>query len=187
MPSIVSRRKRSPISSSRERRFLTLLFVGIGIPFGLITAFVSADTRLDLSDLRFEAKNPEGVQVVAWPDLSLLEPSGGKQPADGAIVGVYGYMMDPHGPGASGSQIKTFTLMPDAGLMIHPAHRHPDQMVTIKLSPTASAKFLVRSLVFAKGRFEKVNALDPSEPLYILTDATVRSASTGELRSQLIR
>ena len=160
-----------------------MLFFAVGVPFALLTAFVAADTYVDLSDLHGRSTDASGLPIVGWTALSSARTTE-TIPADDTRVGMAGYMMAPYQSGTAGSlSVKAFTLMPDAGLIIHPAHRDPDQMVYVWLGPKSDTTFRNRTLVFVTGHFEKTNALSSSQPLYALRNAKVRNASPTDLRS----
>jgi hypothetical protein len=58
-------------------------------------------------------------------------------------------MMDGYKMSPDGALVKMFILMPEAGHLLHPAHRIPKEMVEIW--PTIPVPFKYRSLVWATG------------------------------------
>jgi hypothetical protein len=74
-------------------------------------------------------------------------------------------------------------LLPEAGNLLHPAHRFGDQMIAVHLVPDARVRFSARALVWVRGTF-RASAGDPAgaEPVYTLDRARVQPASKDEIR-----
>ncbi len=76
-----------------------------------------------------------------------------------------------------GEPAKMFVLMPEAGHILHPAHRIPDQMVEVW--PTGPIQFRFRSLVWSTGTLARTRGphrWHDDKPLYAMTSADVRPA-----------
>jgi len=101
----------------------------------------------------------------------------------GASIQALGYMMGGEQPTAEGQSIKSFDLMPDAGNLIHPAHRFGDQMIAVHLRQTETIKFSPKALVWVWGTFRCLSG-DPAgdEPLYVLDNARAELAPTTDIR-----
>ncbi len=73
-----------------------------------------------------------------------------------------------------------FILLPEAGQLLHPAHRIPDQMVEIW--PVYPAQFRFRSLVWAEGVLSRTTARrDSDKALYSMTSADVQPAVQSDI------
>ena len=92
-------------------------------------------------------------------------------------------MLDGFGNGLKaspdGASVEMFVLMPDAGQLLHPAHRHPDQMVEIW--PYRPAQFSFRSLVWVTGLLARTRGRWESDrALYSMTGAEIHPAVQGD-------
>ena len=89
-------------------------------------------------------------------------------------------MMDGAQSIRTGQLTKSFVLLPDAGNIMHPAHRFGDQMIAIYLSD--SIKFSPKALVWVWGTLQSSPG-DPtgSEPLYALGNARAELAPKADI------
>ena len=73
--------------------------------------------------------------------------------------------------------------LPEAGHILHPAHRFGDQMIAVHVAPGGPVRFSSRALVWVWGTF-RASAGDPlgSMPLYALERARVETADTGDIQ-----
>ncbi len=130
------------------------------------------------------------------PDLYNLVARPDKQPGSLPIIGwsglagglcdcrirVLGYMMDNEPAIPDGKLVSNFVLVPEAGALLHPAHRDPDETIDIRLRAGGAIRFETRRLVWAEGRLSSCYVSDrSSDPLYCLTDAAVRDADPGDI------
>ncbi len=95
-------------------------------------------------------------------------------------VRMLGYMMDGDEPFREGAPVRSFLLLPDAGHILHPAHRDPDQMVKVTLA--APSVFRYRHLVWVSGTFGRTGKTERSrEAMYKITNASVSFAADAEI------
>jgi hypothetical protein len=185
--------KKKHISETRRKEELQALITiicAVTLPLILAIILVAAEMRPDLSDLMpSEALPDQDVSLIGWPDLEI--PEGRSVSLEQARwqprrrVRMLGYMVDgftadEHKPAQKGAQIAAFTLLPEAGQFLHPAHRIPDQMVEIRLAH--NALFEYRSLVWATGTLARTAArLDGDQALYAMTDAGEKPAVQSDI------
>ena len=147
---------------------------------------VIATIQPDLSEL-----TPRDAQMGEWALLGWSTLLGGHPAAPafrsglspGASLRALGYMMDGAKPIHAGAPTGSFLLLPDAGNLLHPAHRFGDQMITVELRNGDSVPFTPRSLVWVRGTLQ-ISRGDPtgSEPLYALANARVELASKADIQ-----
>ncbi len=167
---------------------MTLILCAIGLPLLLAILLVAADIRTDLSDLiPSESLSEPGTFLIGWKDLerdngiSLEE----QRSHNGRRVRLLGYMVDGQMAerriaGRDGVPIEGFTLLPEAGQFLHPAHRIPDQMVEVRLMHPMPFRF--RSLVWATGTLEGMNQRGDSHTAdYALTGAEAQPAVQSDI------
>jgi len=101
----------------------------------------------------------------------------------GAPVQALGYMVESDHSDSEGEWVQNFVLLPEAGNLLHPAHRFGDQMITVHLSPDARVRFSSRALVWVWGTFGAF-AGDPagSKPLYSIDRARVQPTEREDIR-----
>jgi hypothetical protein len=107
---------------------------------------IASDMRSDLSELQPVFKLwADGVELVGWPqlrpDTALSEHR----------VRMLGYMMDGYRPVADGAPVAMFVLMPEAGHLLHPAHRVREEMVEVWLAEGTSVAYKDRDMVWVEG------------------------------------
>jgi len=92
-------------------------------------------------------------------------------------------MMEGAQPIAPGQPTKSFVLLPDAGNLLHPAHRFGDQMIAVHLRESDTIKFSPRALVWVWGKL-RTSPGDPAggEPLYGLDNARAELAPKTDIR-----
>jgi hypothetical protein len=162
---------------------LILLIVIVCVPvLGSLWA-ITATTQPDLSELSpLTVQTPE-YAVLAWSSLvrghsKALEARSAI--FSGASIQVLGYMMEGAQSIRTGQPTKTFVLLPDAGNIMHPAHRFGDQMIAVHLRDTI--KFSPKALVWVWGTLQSSPG-DPvgSEPLYALGNARAELAPKADI------
>jgi hypothetical protein len=149
--------------------------------FPVILAYVliAADMRIDLSDLKpAQASTDESTTLIGWPELEAA--GSARQWHARPRARMLGYMMDGYTPSRDGEPVKMFILLPEAGQVLHAAHRIPDQMVEIWLRHPAP--FAFRRLVWVSGMLDRAPPRrDFDEALYTIKDASVESASDRDI------
>lgn len=154
-------------------------------PLLLTYLLIAADMRTDLSELTFrQVTTDSGVALVGWRNLTKHEENSRKQPTKfaGGRARMLGYMMDGSHPVRDGVLIQTFILMPEAGQLLHPAHRIPDEMVEVWLAGGQSIPFLDRTLVWVEGDLRPVNdGASPGNASYAMKEAAVERAPASDI------
>lgn len=102
--------------------------------------------------------------------------------SSGTAARVLGYMMSGEKPIADGQLIARFVLLPDAGSVLHAAHRFGDQTIDVQLRQGDSIRFSEGSMVWVWGTWE-VFPGDPngSQPIYGLSNARIRPATKADI------
>ena len=91
-------------------------------------------------------------------------------------------MIDGQRPLPDGTSVSNVVLVPDAGTLLHPAHRIPEEMIDIRLRAGGVIQFKSRQLVWAEGMLNSCYVSDRgAEPLYCLTDAAVLGAESSDI------
>lgn len=173
-----------------EFRALAMIICAIVLPLILAFILVGADMRSDLSDLiPREALPDQSTVLIGWGDLEIPEGRSVSleqtrwQPQ--RRVRMLGYMMDGYmnrvrNPSPDNTPVKMFVLLPEAGQILHAAHRIPDQMVEIW--PTSPVAFKYRSLVWATGTLARISGRqDADRALYAMTGAEVKPAVQSDI------
>jgi hypothetical protein len=181
-------RGKRKLSISRREEVRTLLLIGVGITIPVAGALlaISVTTRPDLSDL-VPIKSSEGNYILLhWSALLRDHPhslDAGSPLVTGAPVEALGYMVESDPASGEGEWVRSFILLPDAGNLLHPAHRFGDQMIAVQLEPDARVRFSFRALVWVWGTF-RASAGDAAgpRPLYTLERARVQPANKDEIR-----
>jgi hypothetical protein len=79
--------------------------------------------------------------------------------------------------------VQDFVLLPEAGNLLHPAHRIRDQMIAVHLEDGARIQFAPRTLVWVSGNFRASAGLGPrSEALYVLDRARAKAADKADIQ-----
>ncbi len=179
----------SPSRRKQEVRALAIIICAVVLPLILAFLLVAADMRSDLSDLiPAEALPDNTATLIGWSDLEIPENRSLSleqtrwQPQ--RRVRMLGYMMDGyadgHKPAPDGAPVSMFILLPEAGQLLHPAHRIPDQMVEIR--PVQPALFRFRSLVWVEGALSGTpGRRNPDKALYSMNAAVVQPAFQSDI------
>jgi hypothetical protein len=182
-----SRKPRRKLSITRreEVRTFALIVCMIVIPILGIVWAIAATTKPDLSDLVPIQQSPGPYFVLGWPALLHDNARSVQTPFvahNGAQVRVLGYMVETNGAVSEGQSVRDFVLLPEAGHLLHPAHRFGDQMIAVQLRHSAEVPFSELALVWAWGTF-RVQPGDPggSTPLYGITQAGVQRANESDI------
>jgi len=182
----VKRKKKATVSREDSIRVLLLVTVIAGVPI-LGTIFVTASTsEPDLSELAPISDRTGGYVVL---DRSLLlqdHPPDLRRATAGLAAGTevqaLGYMFDSGRPISRSEWVTEFVLLPEAGNLLHPAHRIRDQMISIHLEDGKRIQFSPRALVWVWGSFGVLS--EPSgrsKPLYTLQRASAKLAERTEI------
>ncbi len=186
MRSPLTRGRTLPISKSEERRTLIILIVAACVPVLGAVCAVTLSSHPDLSGLSPLKEQVGPYVILGWPPL-LRDHShflnARTSSLSGALIQVLGYMTDGAQPIATGQLVKRFVLLPDAGNLLHPAHRFGDQMIAVNLGDTNLIRFFPGRLVWVCGTFQATPG-DPTggEPLYALGNASAELASKDDIR-----
>jgi hypothetical protein len=171
----------------RESRALASILCAVVLPLALAFALVALNMRSDLSELMPAEALPDGTAaLIGWQDLEI--PAGKTvsleqtRSQSGRRVRMLGYMMESYGmdgrtPSPDGAPVRMFVLMPEAGHILHPAHRIPDQMVEVW--PSSPVPFHFRSLVWSTGNLARTRSARGS--LYTMTGAEVQPAAESDI------
>lgn len=180
------RAKRAAVSRSEEIRFLLLLTAGLCVTaLGTLIAIFST-AKVDISALTPVLPRMGDYVILNWAELERDRPKALRQGAavfTGARVQALGYMMESERPIRTGELVREFVLLPDAGNLLHPAHRFGDQMLAVHLRVGEEIEFVPRNPVWAKGIL-RASSGDPagSRPLYDLDEAVVFPASKMDIQ-----
>ena len=171
---------------------MLLVTVFAGVPI-LGTIFVTASTsEADLSELTPINDRAGSYAVLNWfalvQDNPLVqEPSDPEKArlrmAAGTDLQALGYMLDGERTISRGEWVREFILLPEAGNLMHPAHRIRDQMITIHLEGGQRIQFSPRALTWVWGSF----GVSPepsvrSKPLYTLERARAKLADRADIQ-----
>ncbi|MCU1325679.1 MAG: hypothetical protein JWN34_1049 [Bryobacterales bacterium] len=139
-------------SSARERqetRTFGLIAAAIVCPMFLAFILIGADMRTDLSAIKALPQALRGdTTLVGWADLETQKRSSHR-------TRMLGYVMDGDRPVPDGTRVTTFVLMPEAGHLMHPAHRNSEEMVEVHLAPGLTVPYRDRTLSWAVGNLER--------------------------------
>ena len=165
-------------------QFLFWVTLGLCVPcLGTLIA-IRATAGFDIADLTPTCKSLDGYMLLNWPDLERRPKvlQEGSSVFAGARIQALGYMMESSRPIRPGQPVQDFVLLPDAGNLLHPAHRFGDQMISIQLTGGDPVPFAPRQLVWVRGVLRPV-AGNPAgdKPLYMLEQAAVTPASKADI------
>ena len=177
-PMAVRARTSKGLSVSRNERLRTLVLVIVitCVPvLGTLLAIVST-TEPDLSDLRPIRQPPDQYELLNW--FALRHGHFSAQ----SSVEALGYMMESDRSRHTGDWVRDFVLLPEAGNLLHPAHRIPDEMIAVRLREGERIQFSPRRLVWVWGTF-RASPRDPAglQPLYDLDRARVQLADKSDI------
>jgi len=179
-------KRKLSISRSEEVRTLLLIAAGISIPVAGALWAISVTSRPDLSDLVPIGNSIGNHSVLNWSNLLRDHPhslDAGSPLFTGEPVQALGYMVESDRASSEGEWVQDFVLLPEAGNMLHPAHRFGDQMIAVHLERDARVRFSSKALVWVRGTF-RASAGDAvgAKPLYALERAHVQRANKDEIR-----
>ena len=186
MPGRVGKKKHLNLSRADEVRTLALIVALAMIPGGGTVAVIALTTQPDLNKLTPVASHTAGFSLLGWESLLRDQPhalDAGSAMASGAAVEVLGYVMNGNRTLENGERMQEFTLSPEAGNPIHPAHPFGDQMITVHLRDGSRARFSPRTLVWVSGSLHPLPG-DPigDKPLYTIEQARAELAGRGAIR-----
>jgi hypothetical protein len=146
---------------------------------GTLLAVVST-TEPDLSDLTPIRQPPGQYELLNWFALRH-----GRFSAQASVLAL-GYMMESDRSRRTGDMVRDFALLPEAGNILHPAHRIPDEMIGVRLREGEQIHFSPRRLVWVWGTF-RVSPGDPAglQPLYHLDQARAKLAAKSDIPKYL--
>jgi hypothetical protein len=168
------RKRDDSIRKKRESLTLWTIIMALAFPVLLAVALVGMDMRSDLSELKSAAEvDDKGAVPVGWPDLERKYEDTGR-------VRMIGYMMDGYQPSRDGVTVDMFVLLPEAGQLLHPAHRIPNQMVEVH--PSHPVVFHYRDLIWATGILNRTIGSSRNEKAaYAMVAAEVTPASERDI------
>lgn len=180
-------KRKAIVSRGESIRALLLVTVIAGVPI-LGTILVTTSTsEPDLSELTPINDHAGSYLVLNWSVLLQDDaPYRGKASAEiaaGTEVQVLGYMFDGGRPVSKGEWMSEFILLPEAGNLMHPAHRIRDQMITIHLEGGQRIQFSPRALTWVWGSFGvSPEPFVRSKPLYTLERARAKLADRTDIQ-----
>lgn len=179
-------KKKRTISLRENIRALVLVAVVVGVPI-LGTIYVTASTsEPDLSDLTPISQRADHYVVLNWSALLQDQAhalSTGLVIPSGAEVQALGYMMKSDRSTRNDQWVQDFLLLPEAGNLLHPAHRIRDQMISVHLEDGTRIQFAPRALVWVWGTFRASAGLGAgSEALYVIERARTRPTDRADIQ-----
>lgn len=178
--------KKLAVAPRDNIRALVLIAVIAGVPI-LGTIYVTASTsEPDLSDLSPINERAGNYLVLNWSALLQDQAHGlntGPVIPRGAEVQALGYMMKSDRSAGKDHWVQDFVLLPEAGNLLHPAHRIRDQMIAVHLENGTRIQFAPRALVWVCGNFQTSAGLGPrSEALYVIERARAKVADRADMQ-----
>jgi len=164
------------VSRNEGLRTLVLVIVFTCVPvLGTLLAIVST-TEPDLSELTPIWQTPGQYVLLNW-----LALRNGHLSAESSIQAL-GYMVESDRSRHTGDWVRDFVLLPEAGNLLHPAHRIPDEMIAVRLREGERIQFSPRRLVWVWGTF-RASPGDPAglQRLYGLDRARVQLADKSDI------
>jgi len=125
--------------------------------------------------------------LLDWPTLLRTGAArdskrGEPEVPMGALVRILGYMIDIDAPVRDDTPVSEFGLITEAGTLLHPPHRIPEEMVDVRLKPGAEIGFEQRRLVWAEGILERnVSFGRKGRPAYVLWKAVAKRAERSDI------
>jgi len=178
--------KKPAVSRADSVGIVILATVIAGVPI-LGTVFITtATSEPDLSELAPINNRIANYVVLNWSELLQDRPSDMRRAplrSSDNKVQALGYMFDRDRPIGKGEWVKDFVLLPEAGSLVHPAHRIRDQMITVHLEDSKRIQFSPRTLIWVWGRFAvSSERAVRSKPLYSLEQARAKPADKADIR-----
>jgi hypothetical protein len=171
------RKRDDSVRKDQETLTHWTILAAVAFPMLLAVALVAMDMSSDLSELKVAGQvDGKGAVPVGWPDLARQHEVSGP-------IRMIGYMMDgyQHGyqPPRDGAMVEMFVLLPEAGQLLHPARRIPNQMVEVH--PSHPVVFHYRDLVWAAGILRNMNTHGDGKADYSLKAAEVTPATERDV------
>jgi hypothetical protein len=172
-----------------EIRTVVLVTIVTCAPALAAVLLIAMSSEPDLAELG-RVPQPDGAPVVlTWPELSRDRPhalNAAVAVSLGARVVAVGYMMD-HGPSVrAGEMVRSFLLLPEAGNLLHPAHRISDQMIEAHLADPDGIPFAHRRLIRVVGKLRLRRGEPAAErPLYVLEEADAQPVDRPDIQKYL--
>lgn len=183
----VKGKKKPTVSRGDSIRILVLVTVVAGVPI-LGTIFVTASTsEPDLSEVAPINDHAGTYVVLSWSALLQDHPPDLGKARTGIVTGIdvqaLGYMFDGDRRVSKGEWVTEFVLLPEAGSLVHPAHRIRDQMIVIHLEDGKQIQFSPRALTWVWGCFGvSPESAVRSKPLYTLERARAKLADRADIQ-----
>ena len=179
-------KKKVSVSRADSIRVLLLVIVVAGVPILGTVLITTSTSEPDLSELTPISPRAGRYLVLDWSALLQNEPrvskTGTVVPA-GADVQALGYMMDGDRSIGKNQWVQDFVLLPEAGTLLHPAHRMRDQMIAVHLEDGTRIQFSPRALVCVWGNLKASAGLGRrSEALYMLERARAKPAGKTDIQ-----
>ena len=164
------------VSRDERLRTLVLIIVITCVPVLATLLAIVSTTEPDLSDLTPIQQTPGQDVLLNW--FALRQ---GRLSAESSVQAL-GYMVESDRSAHSGDWVRGFVLLPEAGNLLHPAHRIPYEMIAVRLREGEEIQFSPRRLVWVWGTF-RVSPGDPAgiQPLYHLDKARAKLADKSEI------
>ena len=137
----------------------------------------------DLFDLEPKVARLDGYVLLAWPTLERKQYAlDAEAIPSGTLVRALGYMTDGDQAVRDGTSVENFVLLPDAGTPLHPAHRHGDQMIAVRLESGNTIRFSAGRLLWVWGTLRMLPGnTEGREPLYVLENARTETAMKADM------
>lgn len=182
-PGRIRKRLATPrASETRTFGWIAACVMAVG---GASVCLVTSSSQMDLSDLTPVTRPPGDTPILSWRALlrdHKLTLDAGDAPHDGMHIRALGYAMDADRPMHDGERAGAFVLLPDAGTLIHPAHRFGDQMISVRLRAGDTFQFHAGELVWVHGTLRYLPGDSTgSIALYRLEQARVEPAHHGDI------
>src|SRR5258706_13266598 len=172
---LATAKNKRPITRWDELRTLFLVIGVTVVPVAGTVFVVFTSAQPNLSGLTPIRDPQENYSLLNWSSLGRDHPRN-------HAVQVLGYMVDGDHPLDDGDWVKDFVVLPEAGNLLHPAHRFGDHMIAVHLENDTRVQFSSRSLVWVWGNFhESPGDAGGSSPLYSVEEAGVRPADKSEI------
>jgi len=172
-----------------EIRTMLLAMIVTCVPALAAVLMVTVSSEPDLSELN-AVRQPEGAPVVlTWPELSRKYPhalNAARGVSHGGKVTAIGYMMEDDARVKPGEPVSRFLLLPEAGNLLHAAHRFGDQMIEAHLADGSGTAFVRRRLLRLTGTLRSRRGGPASErPLYVMEQAQAEAIDRADVRRYL--